>query len=64
MVVSESLAYGLSRMYDGVVYSEKYEINVFNDIDEARQWLGLETDTPAQKRGDLSDRYCKSTPST
>lgn len=64
MVVSESLAYGLSRMYDGVVYSEKYEINVFNDIAEARQWLGLETDAPAKNRRDPSDMYAKSNPAT
>ena len=44
IVVSETLAYGLSRMYDGVVYSEKYVLSVFTDIDAAKEWLGLATD--------------------
>ena len=44
IVVSGSLAYGLSRMFDGVIYSENYEMNVFTDIGEAKAWLGLEPD--------------------
>jgi len=42
IVVSDRLGFGLSRMYDGLIYSEKYEVNVFTDVNEARQWLGLE----------------------
>jgi hypothetical protein len=53
IVVSETLAYGLSRMYDGVAYSEKYDINVFTDINEAKVWLGLEADTFSKNRNDL-----------
>ncbi len=53
IVVSEILTYGLSRMYDGVVYSEKYEVNVFTDINEAKVWLGLEADTFSKTRNDL-----------
>lgn len=53
IVVSEKLTYGLSRMYDSMVYSEKYEVNVFNDINEAKAWLGLETDTLSKNRNDL-----------
>ena len=44
IVVSDRLGFGLSRMYDGVVYSEKYDVNVLTDINEAREWLGLMTD--------------------
>ena len=40
-VVSDTLAYGLTRMFDGVFHSDKYELNVFTDIREAEQWLGL-----------------------
>ncbi|MBC2734894.1 MAG: hypothetical protein HF981_11115 [Desulfobacteraceae bacterium] len=40
-VVADTLAYGLTRMFDGVFHSEKYELNVFTDIREAEQWLGL-----------------------
>jgi hypothetical protein len=40
-VVADTLAYGLTRMFDAVFHSEKYELNIFTDIDEARQWLGL-----------------------
>ena len=41
LVVSEGLVFGLSRMYDGVVYSDKYEAGVFTDMDDAKKWLGL-----------------------
>ena len=41
-VVSDTLAYGLSRMFDGVIHSEKYQVNVFTDINDAKDWLGLE----------------------
>ena len=44
-VVADTLAYGLTRMFDGVFHSEKYELNVFTDIHEAEQWLGLAPDT-------------------
>jgi hypothetical protein len=44
-VVSDSLTFGLSRMYDGLVYSEKYQVHVFTDINEAKSWLGLEAET-------------------
>jgi hypothetical protein len=40
-VVADTLTYGLTRMFDGVFHSEKYELNVFTDIREAEQWLGL-----------------------
>ena len=45
IVVADRLSYGLSRMFDGVVYSEKYEVNVFTDIHDAREWLGLKPDS-------------------
>ena len=45
IVASGTLTFGLSRMYDGVVYSEKYEVNVFTDMNDARKWLGLNTET-------------------
>jgi hypothetical protein len=41
IVVSEGLTYGLSRMYDGVFHSDKYEVNILSDINEAKAWLGL-----------------------
>jgi nitrogen regulatory protein PII-like uncharacterized protein len=44
-VVADTLAYGLTRMFDGVFHSEKYELNIFTDISEARQWLGLASET-------------------
>lgn len=62
MVVSESLTFGLSRMYDGVVYSEKYEINVFNDIDEAKAWLGLETEKLPTDRHERQEMQSGRTP--
>jgi hypothetical protein len=40
-VVADTLAYGLTRMFDGVFHSDQYELNVFTDIREAEQWLGL-----------------------
>ena len=43
-VVSDFLTWGLSRQYDGVYYSDTYELNVFTDIDEARTWLGVDPD--------------------
>jgi len=55
IVVSETLAYGLSRMYDSVVYSEKYDLNVFTDIDEAKAWLGLEADSLSKKPNDIPE---------
>jgi hypothetical protein len=45
VVVSNTLAYGLSRMYDALIYSEIYEINVFMDLGVAKAWLGLGPDT-------------------
>ena len=44
-VVADTLAYGLTRMFDGVFHSEKYELNVFTDIREAILWLGLAPET-------------------
>lgn len=44
-VVSDFLSRGLSRQYDGMHYSETYELNVFTDIDEAKTWLGLDPET-------------------
>jgi hypothetical protein len=44
IVASVGLTYGLSRVYDGVVPSDTYEMNVFADIHEAKRWLGLEAD--------------------
>lgn len=41
IVVSDGLTYGLSRMFDGVLHSERYEVNVFTDLNDARDWLGL-----------------------
>ncbi len=46
IVVSGELAFGLSRMFDGLVYAENYDLNVFTDIREAKAWLGLDPDTP------------------
>jgi hypothetical protein len=43
IVVSGALAYGLSRMFDGMVYSEKYEMNTFTDVSKAKAWLGLDS---------------------
>jgi hypothetical protein len=44
-VVADTLAYGLTRMFDGVFHSEKYELNVFTDIREATRWLRLAPET-------------------
>lgn len=44
-VVSDTLTFGLSRMFDGLVFSEKYQVRVFTDINEAKRWIGLEPDT-------------------
>jgi len=44
IVVSNELAFGLSRMFDGLVYSENYELDVFTDIRKAKAWLGLDPD--------------------
>jgi len=44
-VVSDFLTWGLSRQYDGTFYSEAYELQVFNDIEEAKNWLGLDAAT-------------------
>ena len=44
-VVSDLLTWGLSRQYDGSHYSELYELQVFTDIDEARNWLELDPAT-------------------
>ena len=44
-VVANTLAYGLTRMFDGVFHSEKYELNIFTDIREAIVWLGLAPET-------------------
>lgn len=44
-VVSDTLTFGLSRMFDGLVFSEKYQVSVFTDMNEAKSWLGLEPDT-------------------
>ena len=48
VVVSGPLAYGLSRMFDGIVYSEKYEMSTFTDIGEAKSWLGLDPAIPLE----------------
>ena len=44
-VVSDTLTFGLSRMFDGLVFSEKYQVHVYTDMNEAKRWLGLEPDT-------------------
>jgi hypothetical protein len=44
-VVSDFLMWGLTRQYDGVFYSETYDLHVFTDIYEARNWLGLDPET-------------------
>jgi hypothetical protein len=44
-IVSDTLTFGLSRMFDGLVFSEKYQVSVFTDMNEAKRWLGLEPDT-------------------
>jgi hypothetical protein len=44
-VVSDLLTWGLSRQYDGSHYSDLYELQVFTDIDEARNWLELDPST-------------------
>ena len=62
IVVSETLAFGLSRMYDGLVYSEKYVLNVFTDIGAAKEWLGLETDALAENRAASPERPAAQTP--
>ena len=41
IVVSAPLTFGLSRMYQSILYSEKYNIKVFTDMDEAQDWLGV-----------------------
>ncbi len=41
LVVSDGLGFGLSRMFDGVVHSDKYEAGVFTDMNAAKSWLGL-----------------------
>jgi len=64
VVVSETLTYGLSRMYGGVNYSEQYELNVFNDINEAKIWLGLEPEAvlaPSQQDTTPPDSQLAST---
>lgn len=43
-LVSDTLTFGLSRMFDGLIFSEKYQVRVFTDIDEAKRWLGLPPD--------------------
>ena len=44
-VVKEPIASGLTRMYGRIDYSDKYEMNVFTDINEAKMRLGLEPET-------------------
>ena len=43
-LVSDTLTFGLSRMFDGLLFSEKYQVRVFTNINEAKRWLGLEPD--------------------
>lgn len=43
-VVTDTLTFGLSRMFDGLVFSKKYQVSVFTDINEAKRWLGMEPD--------------------
>ena len=43
-VVSDTLTFGLSRMFDGLVFSEKYQVSVFTDMNAAKSWLGVEPD--------------------
>jgi hypothetical protein len=62
IVVSETLAYGLSRMYDSVVYSEKYEVNVFRDINDAKAWLGLEADLLSTPCNGFNGLHSEQTP--
>jgi hypothetical protein len=44
LVVTDTLTFGLSRMFDGLVFSKKYQVSVFTDINEAKRWLGMEPD--------------------
>lgn len=41
LVVADGLGFGLSRMFDGVMHSDKYEAGVFTDMNTAKSWLGL-----------------------
>ena len=50
IVVSDKLSYGLVRIYEGIVYSEKYEIRVFTDFDEAKRWLGFKPEDNVEAR--------------
>jgi hypothetical protein len=49
LVVSDGLGFGLSRMYDGVVHSDKYEAGVFTDMNAAKSWLGLPDSLATEK---------------
>ncbi len=40
-VAPDELAYGLSRMYEAIRQDSAIEIQVFRDLDQAREWLGL-----------------------
>jgi hypothetical protein len=49
LVVSDGLGFGLSRMFDGVVHSDKYEAGVFTDMNAAKSWLGLPDSLATEK---------------
>ncbi|MDZ7684215.1 MAG: hypothetical protein U5O39_03750 [Gammaproteobacteria bacterium] len=42
LVVNEKIQYGLARIYSMVEDTEAFEVGVFNDLGEARLWLGLD----------------------
>jgi hypothetical protein len=49
LVVSDGLGFGLSRMFDGVVHSDKYEAGVFTEMNAAKSWLGLPDSLATEK---------------
>ena len=42
IVVSRTVDYGMARMLQALVDTPSFSIAVFYDIDEAKQWLGVE----------------------
>jgi len=42
VVVSRAVDYGMTRMLQAIAESPQFNIALFYDIDEARQWLGVE----------------------
>lgn len=41
IVVSSKLAYGMARMYQAFAQDSSIETQIFDDIDEAKHWLGI-----------------------